>query len=132
MENSYVQFNDFPDEILSIIFKNLDNISLLYSLFGVNKRLDKVLSDSTFTKTLSLIEHFSPNCISLLNNRIIDRFCLYILPGIAHKIEWLNLEISSMEGVLLSGNYSNLFGLGIYDITKKDVLQYFSGKILMH
>ncbi len=39
---------DLPDEILLIIFKKLNNVSLLYSLLSINKRLDKVLQDNIF------------------------------------------------------------------------------------
>jgi hypothetical protein len=40
MKRSLVQLNDLPDEILMIILKKLDNDQVLYSLIGVNKRLN--------------------------------------------------------------------------------------------
>ncbi|CAF3414410.1 unnamed protein product [Rotaria sp. Silwood2] len=42
---------------------------------------------------------------------ILDRFCLEILPIIHDKIEWLDVESSAMENILLSTNYPNLHGL---------------------
>ncbi|CAF4066803.1 unnamed protein product, partial [Rotaria sordida] len=74
------------------------------------------------------MEYFSIYHISSLPNPIVDRFCLRILPNIEHKIKWFNLETSSMERILLSGNYSNLSGLGIYNFTKDKALHYFTGQ----
>jgi len=129
MEYSCVQLNDLPDEILLLIFKKLNNIELFYSLIGVNKRLDKILRDCIFTNTLTLLEYFSYNRIYSLSDPILNRFCWQILPNIEHKIKWFNLEASSMERILLSGNYSNLSGLGIYNITKENGLHFFTGKM---
>jgi hypothetical protein len=49
-----VQLIDLPDELLVMIFKILNNVQLLYSLIGINKQLDRILSDSIFTKNLTL------------------------------------------------------------------------------
>ncbi len=42
MEDSCIQLEDLPDEILLIIFKNLDNCHVLYSFMGLNQRLDRI------------------------------------------------------------------------------------------
>jgi len=120
-----------PDEICLIIFKKINDISLLYSLMGINQRIDKILHDSTFTKTLSFMKDMSMDRICLFDNQIIDRFCLEILPRIEHKVEWINIEMSSMKRILLSANYPNLYGLGIYNIDKADIFLDLSGKILI-
>ncbi|CAF1513619.1 unnamed protein product [Rotaria magnacalcarata] len=94
-ECSPVQLNDLPDEILLIIFKKLDNITLLYSLSGVNIRLNKIVHDSIFTDRLTLV-NFVPSHLILqrflspyltypLHDLILDRFWLYILPKINQK-----------------------------------------------
>jgi len=49
MKYSCVQLLNFPDEILMIIFKKLDNIEVLYSLMNINMRLNQILSDPVFT-----------------------------------------------------------------------------------
>ncbi|CAF0926588.1 unnamed protein product [Rotaria sordida] len=116
MKYSFVQFNDLPDEILLIIFKKLDNAELLYSLIDVNKRLNKILCDSIFTSRLTLMTHLLNNSISPFSDSLLGRFCLQISPKIYDKIEWLNLESSSMERILLSTNYPNLYGLGLYNM----------------
>jgi hypothetical protein len=54
MEYSCVQLNDLSDEILMIIFKELSNIAVFYSLIGVSKRLNKTLH-TIFTNRLTLL-----------------------------------------------------------------------------
>jgi len=98
-----------PDEILLIIFKKLNNIELLYSLINVNKRVKKIVHDSIFTSRMTLLRYFSKDYIY----PILDRFCSHILLEIHHKIKWLNLESLTMERILLSTNYPNLYGLGL-------------------
>jgi hypothetical protein len=129
MERVSVQLNNLSDEILLIIFKKLANYHILYSFTGVNERLTKVAHDFVFTNSLRLFEYQSHDSICRLPNSIIDRFCSQILPEIHHKINWLDFEVSSMERILICGNYPNLFGLGIYNIETDKDINLFEGKI---
>jgi hypothetical protein len=97
MEYSCVQLNDLPDEILMIIFKKLANSEVLYSLLGVNKRLNKIAHDSVFTNDLSLLTFTWDGLVYSLPDPILDRFCLHILPKIHQNIKWLHLDSQSME-----------------------------------
>ncbi|CAF3535517.1 unnamed protein product [Rotaria sp. Silwood2] len=90
MNDSIIQLSDLPDEILMIILKKLHNSYVLYSLIGVNKRLDTIAKDSIFTEYLTLIPPF--NGLNEFTDTILDRFCSEVLPKIHHKIEWLNTE----------------------------------------
>lgn len=54
MVDSFVQLDHFPDEILLIILKNLENDEVLYSLMGVNQRLNRFVHASIFTSDLTL------------------------------------------------------------------------------
>ncbi|CAF1485932.1 unnamed protein product [Rotaria sordida] len=123
MEYSCLGLNDLADEILMIIFKKLDNIEVLYSLLGVNQRLNKIVHDSVFTNSLFLGSE-------LRNDMIRDRFCSKILPEIHDKIEWLHLESSHMKHVLHATDYPNLYGLGLYNINENLVQCLFNDKIL--
>ncbi|CAF3712851.1 unnamed protein product [Rotaria socialis] len=116
MERSFIQLNDLPDEILLILLKNLQNAEVLYSLINVNKRLTTIVNDSNFTKYLTLRTFFSNGLLYEFTRTILDRFCLEILPKIQDKIEFLNLESSSMKRILLLTSYPNLYGIGLYDI----------------
>ncbi|CAF4359978.1 unnamed protein product, partial [Rotaria sordida] len=49
----------------------------------------------------------------------LNRFCLQILPSIHHKIQWLDLESSSMKYVLKAVDYLNLHTLGLYNINEE-------------
>ncbi len=52
MNNSIVGIVDLPEEILLTIFNKLNPIDTLYSLLGVNQKLDKVACDIPFTQSL--------------------------------------------------------------------------------
>jgi hypothetical protein len=129
MEKLYLQLSDLPDEILLIIFKKVNNIALLYSLFNINKRLNRILHDPIFTSHLNFVEFSSNNLVSQLSYQIINRFSFHILPEISEKIKWLNVELSSMGRILLCTNYPNLYGLGLYQMKIETVKQLFNGKI---
>ncbi|CAF2970525.1 unnamed protein product [Rotaria sp. Silwood2] len=117
MNDSIIQLSDLPDEILMIILKKLHNSYVLYSLIGVNKRLDTIAKDSIFTEYLTLIPPF--NGLNEFTDTILDRFCSEVLPKIHHKIEWLNTESLYIERILLATNYPVLHGLGLYDLASE-------------
>ncbi|CAF1470948.1 unnamed protein product [Rotaria sordida] len=125
MEDSSIELNELPDEILIIILKKLFNTEVLYSLIDVNKRLNSIVHDPIFTSHLILMRCFSDDSIYPLPDSILDRFCSQILSSIHHKIKWLNLESSSMKRILLATNYPNLYGLGLYNIEAETALSLF-------
>jgi hypothetical protein len=88
MAHSGVQLNDLPDEILLIIFKKLNNVEALSSLFNVNKRLNKIVHDSIFTSDLTLLKYLSHDSTYSLPDPLLDRFCSEILPSIHHKMAY--------------------------------------------
>ncbi|CAF3568319.1 unnamed protein product [Rotaria sp. Silwood1] len=106
----------------------LNNVDLLYSLMGINVKLTQFIRDPIFTNRLTLFRYSSNDLIYPLDNTILDRFCLQILPEIHHKIKWLNVEPLSMERILLITNYSNLHGLGLYNIEDETFRRLFAGK----
>ncbi|CAF4680082.1 unnamed protein product, partial [Rotaria sp. Silwood2] len=116
MEHSSIQFIDLPDEILLIIFTKLNTIDALNSLLGVNKQLDKIIQDPIFTSHLTLFRWSSNDRIDPLDHKVVNQFCLQILPQIHDKIKCLNLELLSMERILRATNYPNLCELGLYNI----------------
>ena len=142
MERTSVQLTDLPDEILMIIFKKLDNITLLYSLSGVSIRLNKIVHDFIFTNRLTLLIFVPIRLIKLtsasvyyiysLPPPIFDRYCLHILPKIHENVRWLDLESSSMERILRATNYPNLSGIAFYNIQVETAMHIFSGKIFIH
>jgi len=121
--------DDLLDEILMIILKKMYNIEVLYSLIDVNKRLDTIVHDSVFKSNLTLMTPSSNGAFYRFTNSMLDRFCLQILPKIHRKIEWLNLESSSIERILLCRIYPNLNRLGLYDLSLETARDLFTGKI---
>ena len=60
---------------------------------------------------------------------MLNRFCLQILPEIHDKIEWFDLESSSVKDVLCAADYPNLDTLGLYNIDEESTQSLFTGKI---
>ncbi|CAF0827173.1 unnamed protein product [Adineta steineri] len=131
MTDLLIQLDDLPDEILTYIFKKLYNYEVLYSLMGVNQRINRITHDRIFTRHLRLLEYCRIDDSSFpLSDPILDRFCSTILPTIGHQIETVCLEGTSMERVLHATNYLNLHNLGLCDIDDKLTRSFFSGKRL--
>ncbi|CAM4837432.1 unnamed protein product [Rotaria magnacalcarata] len=131
MFNSCVRLNDLPDEILIIIFKKLNNLEVLYSLQGVNQRLNKIIHDRIFASRLNFVQWLSHHFIDLLYcEKILNRFCLQILPEIHDKIKWLALESSYMKRVLHATDYPNLHVLGLYNIDEESARCLFTDETL--
>ncbi|CAF3416395.1 unnamed protein product [Rotaria socialis] len=121
MNQSDINFLDLPNEMLLIILKKLDNIDVLYSLFGINnKRLDILVQDGVFTNNLNFVT------TSLITDEKFDRFCTYILPRSHHCVKKLILEATSMERILLAGDYPNLTYLELFNFKQEKVFHYFA------
>ncbi len=128
LEGLCVRLTDIPDEILLLILNKLTNIEVLYSLIGINIRLDKIVNDPIFTEHLTLIRRSSNNVINSLDDSILERFCSEILPKIHYKIKWFDLEPLCMERILLAAEYPNLHGLSLFNIERNTILRLFGGK----
>jgi hypothetical protein len=116
MSSLSVNILDLPDEILLIIFKKLNNIDLLYSLVGVNQKLDKVACDIRFTKEVNLTT-ISPNDTSDSRlNAIVDRLYTHILPRIHNNVGSLSVQASLLQCILHSNNYPNLHKLTLLNL----------------
>ena len=129
MEYANVGLNGLPDEIFLIILKNLNNFDIHYSLQGVNQRLNQVIRESIFTNRVCFIKQSSDNYINRLSDKtILDRFCSQILPGIHDKIQWLDLESTSMKMVLHAADYPNLDSLALHNVDEESIRSLLTGK----
>lgn len=127
MSQLHMTLLDLPTEILLNIFRKLNNIDVLYSLFNVDsQRLDPVLRDETFTKTLNFVLSMRNDDFLPVDELILNRYCIDILPKINSNIICLIVESNSMERVLLAGEYSQLSELKVYNINDSIVSQYFT------
>ncbi|CAF4548574.1 unnamed protein product, partial [Rotaria socialis] len=109
MNRSYVQLKDLPDELLIFIFKQMNNVEILYSLFGVDERFDSILQDPIFTNHLNFLKWSSKKFLNIFSPDIIfDRFCLQILPAVHVNLSSgrFNNQISKL--LVTIGNGRNL------------------------
>ncbi len=113
MSDSTINIVHLPDEILLTILNKLSNIDMLYSLVGVNRKLDTVVCDINFTRIIDLTMASS----NQMNDSIInDRYCMQILPRIHHHVECLTVRGCFLERVLHASSYPNLRKLILVDL----------------
>ncbi|CAF1349560.1 unnamed protein product [Rotaria sordida] len=119
MNDSTVGILDLSDEILLTILKNLNNFDVLYSLVGVNKKLDNVASDINFTRNVDLIMLPSNKANDWKTSVILDRVFMRILPQIHENVECLTIQGCFLQRLLLAGNYRNLRKLILINLELK-------------
>ena len=128
INNSKMHFLDLPNEILVKIFNNLSNMDVLYSLIGIGvERLDLLVQSEMFTNTLNFVSSES-DMICSINDSLLVRFCLKILPQIQHNVRFLIVEVGNMERILLAGEYPNLIKLKIFNLNEEILSRYLTGK----
>jgi hypothetical protein len=114
MNYKTVHLLDLPDEILLIIMKKLGSMNVLYSLLGVNQRLDQMARTINYAKSLDFSTKLSYSRLRSINY-VNTRFCHEILPQIHHNIISLTFDrLISMTCVLLAGKYPNLSTIVFY------------------
>ncbi|CAF2482662.1 unnamed protein product [Rotaria sp. Silwood2] len=125
MNRSAVHLLDLPNEILFNSLKKLDNVDVLYSLFGINNdRLDSIAQEETFSTILNFVS-IVHNII--INDSILDRFCNNVLPQIYYNVKCLIVESASMERILLATHYPNWTQLKIFNFQRDSCsLRYFT------
>ncbi|CAF1313478.1 unnamed protein product [Rotaria sp. Silwood1] len=104
--------------LLTILMK-LNNVDVLYSVIGVNKKLDQLARDITFTRSIDLVKILSNKKSKSKTKSILDRFCFDIIPRIQHNIESLTLDRLSIGRVLCIGNYLKLWKLTLVNLPLK-------------
>ncbi|CAF1119132.1 unnamed protein product [Rotaria sordida] len=108
MNHKTIHLLDLPDEILLIIMKKLDTMDVLYSLLGVNKRLNQMARSINETMSLDFSTKLSNDEFSSFDRVKFDRFLYEILPQIHYNVIGLTLDFFSMKHVLLTCEYPNL------------------------
>ncbi|CAF2418395.1 unnamed protein product [Rotaria sp. Silwood2] len=124
MEHKSIHFLDLPDEILLIITKKLCPIDVLYSLLGVNKRLDTIARYIVHTKFLDFSIISSNSQFSPVDDVVLDRFCAQILPQIYQHLKVLVFEQLCMKRILLACQYPNLRIINIINYKPNIFSQY--------
>jgi len=116
MNHSTVNILALCDEMLLAIFNKLNNIDVLYSLIGVNQKLDRLARDISFTQSIDLLTISSNKDNHSRTNSILERFCFDILAPIRHNIECFTLDPLSIHRVLSIVNYPKLHKLTLINL----------------
>ena len=96
MNDSVINILDLPGEVLILIFTKLKNIDVLYSLIGVDERLDRIVCDRIFTQSIDFITTSSMD----ENDQMLNRFCQEILPRIYQNVTYFTCKPLSMKYIL--------------------------------
>ena len=129
MEYSNIQLDDLPDEIILIIFKQMSNVEVLYSLSDVNQRLNRIVHDPAFASHLIFSNHYSNDFVFPLSVSMLDRFCSEIFSKISDKVQWLELAAPFIERILSFPKFPNLDRLCLFDLEIEYAKRLFIGKI---
>lgn len=116
MSVSSANILSLSDDVLLYILKQLDNLDVLYSFIGVNKQLDRVARDVTFTRSLDFAGHVFNEAKEANAHTIFERFCSEILPRIQHLVQSLTVHPQSIDRVLSAGSYPQLRQLIILNV----------------
>ncbi len=117
------------DELLLAIFRKLNNMDVLYSLIGVNEKLDRLARDITFTQSIDLVRISSNEHNHSKTKSILNRFCIDILPRIQHNIECLTLDSLSIDRVLRIENYPKLHKITLVNLSLEMASRIFNGML---
>jgi len=130
--NSQYNILDLPNEILFIIFNKLNMIDVLYSLVDITQRFNQLVFDPFYIRNLNMTSMTMKSYydrIYSIDNQVLDRICKNILPRISHQINELIVEQYSMERVLHSINYPQLYSLTLMNFSEEVLFNYLTSKL---
>lgn len=119
-----------PDEILLLIFKQLNTIDVLYLIANVNQRLNFIAHDFLLTRRLDLtgLSTIKDRCNEYLTDEHVSLHLRQnILSRIHHQIHRLTIEPSSMKDMIAVANYPQLYSLTLRNFQEENLHQYFTG-----
>jgi len=130
--NNHLNIFDLPNEILFIIFNKLNMVDVLYSLVDITQRFDQLIIDPFYIRNLnmtSMIMKSYYDRIYSIDNQVLDRICKNILSRISYQITELTVEQYSMERVLQTINYPQLYSLTLMDFPQDVLFNCFTSKL---
>ncbi|CAF1557365.1 unnamed protein product [Rotaria sordida] len=122
-----------PNEILFIVFNKLNKVDVLYSLVDITQRFNQLIFDPFYIHNLNMtsmtMKSFYDRVYSI-DNQVLERICKNILPRIYHKITELIVEQYSMERVLQTINYPQLYSLTLMDFSEDVLFNHLTSKLI--
>jgi hypothetical protein len=123
---------DLPNEILLIIFNKLNMVHVFYSLVNVCERFDQLVFDPLYIRNVDMtsmtMKSFFDRLYSV-DDQVLDRICENILPRIHHQLNELIIEQHSIQRVLHTLNYPQLYSLTLMNFEAKILSKYLIGKL---
>ena len=119
---------DLPDEILQLIFHQLNLVDMFYSLVNVNKRFDRLVLDPLHVHHLNFAVKTPNSSTNSTYTNILQRICEHILPRINDQVTELTLAPLSIENVLGNVAYPQLHSLSFIDFQPERLFRYLAGK----
>jgi hypothetical protein len=131
-KNHLLNILDLPNEVLLIIFNKLNMVDVFNSLMDVCERFHQLVLDPfcirNFDMTSMTMKSFYDRTFSV-DNQVLDRICSNILPRIHHQVNELIIEQQSMQQVLHTLNYPQLYSLTLMDFEEETLFKYLTGKL---
>ncbi|CAF3604618.1 unnamed protein product [Rotaria socialis] len=132
--NNHLNILNLPNEILFIIFKKLNIVDVLYSLMDVTQRFDQLAFNPFYIRNINMtsmtMKSFYDSTYSI-DNQVLDRICKNILPRIYDQVNELVVEQYSMERVLHTVNYPQLYSLTLMDFPEEVLLNYLTSNTIL-
>jgi hypothetical protein len=131
-KNPLLNILDLPNEVLLIIFNKLNMVDVFNSLVDVCERLDQLVFDPFCIRNLDMtsmtMKSFFDRTFSV-DKQVLSRICSNILPRIHHQINELIIEQQSMQRVLYTLNYPQLYSLTLMNFQADKLSQCLTGKL---
>ncbi|CAF1293696.1 unnamed protein product [Rotaria sordida] len=132
--NNNLNILDLPNEILLIICNKLNNVDVLYSLVDITQRFDQLVLDSFYIRNLNMtsltMKSFYDRIYSI-DNQVLERIYKNISPRIHHQINEHIVEQYSMERVLHTINYPQLYSLTLMDFSEEVLFNYLTSNRIL-
>jgi hypothetical protein len=116
---------DLPNEILFFIVEELNMVDVLYSFVDITQRFNQLVFDPFYIRKLNLTSMKMKSYfdrIYSIDNQILDKICRNILPKISDQINELIVEQYSMERILHTINYPQLYSLTLMNFSEEILL----------
>jgi hypothetical protein len=130
-KNHHLNMLNLSNEILLIIFNKLNMVDVFYSLMDVCERFDQLVLYLFHTSNLDMtsmsMKSFFVRTYSV-EHQVLDRICENILPRIHHHVKELIIEQDSIQRVLHTFNYPQLYSLTLMDFQAERLTKYLIGK----
>ena len=114
--------------MLYLIVKYLNVYDLVYSLIDIDERFAQMAVDPLYIPSVDItIKSSFHNCYSM-DEKVLLRISQTILPRIHDRINKLRIVQHSMEDILFTFNYPQLFSLSLVNCQEETLLRYLKGK----